>query len=150
MIRRSLVCEIVWYLIKPFEQKMPPVVNISSRKNNLALLFHSHHPLCYHVRRTPSIYQCLRPPSANSNDHHRQVDSADFAIITFSFYLSPLTHPISLALSPAITGQLARALLYTYLPRRRASLGFLSVMVLFLESPPILCVTHLRSKQPPS
>lgn len=60
--------------------------------------------------------------------------------------LPPLTHPISLALSPAITGQLARALVYTL--RRRASLGFLSVMVLFLESPPILCVTHLRSNPP--
>jgi len=84
--------------------------------------------------------------TANGNDHD-SLDSVDFAnaIITFSS-LSPSTlypHPISLALSPAISGQLARAGIYPAIRGGAPRLGLIG-------NGPIFGISAHSLRDPPS
>jgi hypothetical protein len=84
--------------------------------------------------------------TANGNDHDL-LDSVDFtnAIITFSS-LTPSTlypHPISLALSPAISGQLARAGIYLPIHSGAPRLGLIG-------NGPIFGISAHSLRDPPS
>lgn len=99
-------------------------------RNNLTLLFHSRVNLLPLFSLLLLIVTKLRPnttvlPSlANSNDHLRQLRRLRQRHHHLLVLPPPLTHPISLALSPAITGQLAQYI-PTYLRRGAPRLGLI-------------------------
>lgn len=102
--------------IKPLVQEVPRCgqVAISRTRNNLTLLFHSLQPPPPVVTsRTSPGRASPVPPPAYGNDHLHRLRRLCQRHHHLLVLPPPLTHPISLALSAAITGQLARSI---YLP----------------------------------